>query len=136
MSTWAATDLVIHRNHHRLRPSPRASMSVVTSSPSTSTSNPNFSNIFGTALWLYNRRTKINLASHPLLLKLQSCDSPEAIVTALREEIPASSKSQNSDDRLVNWVTPVVNVLYSVSTAPGGDLRLVSLGTSRGKFLL
>ncbi|KAH9990328.1 hypothetical protein BJV77DRAFT_621137 [Russula vinacea] len=75
----------------------------------------NFVSIFNAALETYKRATKKDLASHPLLPSLQYCDSPEAILTALREQIPALSQSQNGDDRLTKWVTPAVNVLYSFS---------------------
>jgi hypothetical protein len=96
--------------------------------PSTSTSHTNFASIFNAALEAYKRKTKIDLASHPLLPKLQSCATPEAILTILREQISASSQYQNGDDRLTKWATPIVNVLYSFSTALGGDVGLVNIG--------
>jgi hypothetical protein len=106
--------------------SPRAShtMSAI---PSTSSSHTNFLSIFNAALEKYNRKTKQDLANHPLLLRLQSCNSPEAILTVLREQIPESNQSQNGDDRLTNWVTPTVNVLYSFSATLGGAVGLVNI---------
>ncbi|KAN0118141.1 hypothetical protein V8E52_005402 [Russula decolorans] len=101
--------------------SPRVIMSTV---PSTSTSHSNFAPIFNTALETYKRKTKKDLANHPLLPRLQSCESPEAILTVLQEQIPASSQSQNSDDGLTKWVTPTVNVLYSFSGTLGGVVGL------------
>ena len=107
------------------------------SRPSSSTSHPNFASIFNAALEDYLRKTKNDLTSHPLLLILQSCDSPEAILTVLRKQIPASSQSQIDDDRLTKWVNPIVNVLYSLSTALSGDVGLVNNGMfPREKFLL
>ena len=97
--------------------------------PSTSASHSNFVSIFNVALETYKRKTKNDLASHPLLPSLQSCDSPEAILTVLREQIPAFSQSQNDDDRLTKWVTPTVNVLYSFSATLGGGVGLVNIGT-------
>ena len=87
--------------------------------PSTSTSHSNFASIFNAALEKYNRRTKQDLAKHPLLPRLQSCDSPEAILTVLREQIPAFNQSQRGDDRLTKWVSPTVNVLYAFSSTIG-----------------
>jgi hypothetical protein len=101
--------------------SPRTIMSTV---PSTSTSHSNFVSIFNAALETYKRKTKKDLASHPLLPSLQSCDSPEAILTVLREQIPAFSQSQNGDDGLTKWVTPTVNVLHSFSATLGGGIGL------------
>ncbi|KAI0264553.1 hypothetical protein BGY98DRAFT_1192114 [Russula aff. rugulosa BPL654] len=99
--------------HHRLSlslSSPRTShtMSAV---PSTSTSHSNFASIFNAALEKYKHKTKQDLAKHPLLPRLQSCDSPEAIFT-------------NGDDGLTTWVTPTVNVLYSFSATIGGVVGL------------
>ena len=118
-------------------PSPRAGTSTgmptatVLSGPSTSTSesHPDFASTFNAALEAYKRKTKIDLASHPLLPKLQSCDSPEAILNVIREQIPASSQSQNGDDQLIKWFTPTVYVLSSFSTALGGDVGLVNVKT-------
>ena len=95
--------------------------------PSTSTSHSNFAFIFNAALETYNRKTKQDLASHPLLPRLQSCGSPEAILTVLREQIPEFDQSQNSDDDLTKWVTPTVNVLYSFSATLGGVVELVNI---------
>ncbi|KAH9988622.1 hypothetical protein BJV77DRAFT_964328 [Russula vinacea] len=76
---------------------------------------------------VFRLRTKKDLASHPLLSSIQSCDSPEAILTVLREQIPAFSQSQNDDNRLTKWVTPTVNVLYSFSAALGQGVGLVNI---------
>jgi hypothetical protein len=104
--------------------SPRIIMSTV---PSTSTSHSNFVSIFNTALETYKRKTKKDLASHPLLPSLQSCESSEAVLTVLREQTPAFSQSQNGEGRLTKLVTPIVNVLYSFSATIGGGVGLVNI---------
>jgi hypothetical protein len=96
--------------------------------PSTSTSNSNFASIFNAALKSYHRKTKKDLTSHPLLPSLQSCDSPEAILNVLREQIPAFNQPQSSDDRLTRWVSPTVNVLYAFSATVGQGVGLVRIG--------
>jgi hypothetical protein len=96
--------------------------------PSTSSiSHSNFASIFNAALEKYKRKTKQDLAKHPLLPTLQSCDSPVAIITVLREQTPEFSQSQNSDDALTKWVAPTVNVLYSFSANLGGVGGLVNI---------
>ena len=95
--------------------------------PSTSTSHSNLASIFNVAFEKYKRKTKQDLANHPLFPQLQSCRSPEAILTVLREQIPEFSQSQNSDDPLTKWVTPTVNVLYSFSAVLGGVVGLVNI---------
>ena len=97
------------------------------SAPSTSTSQSNFLPIFNTALESYKRKTKKDLASHPLLSSLESCDSPEAVLTVLRDQIPAFNQSQNRDDRLTKWVIPTVKVLYTFSGTIGQGIGLVNI---------
>ena len=96
-------------------------------STSTSTSHSNFVSIFNAALETYKRKTKNDLASHPLLPTLQSCYSPEAILAVFREHIPVFSQSQNDDDGLTKWVAPTVNVLYAFSATIGGGVGLVNI---------
>ena len=113
--------------------SPRTTMSAAASA---STSQSNFVSIFNAALETYKRKTKKDLASHPLLPTLQPCDSPEAILAVLREHIPVFSQSQNDYDGLTKWVAPTVNVLYSFSATIGGGIGLVNIGLfPRERFL-
>ncbi|KAF8487148.1 hypothetical protein DFH94DRAFT_841529 [Russula ochroleuca] len=104
---------------------PSASIMSVVAVASTSTPHSNFVSIFNAALETYRRKTKKDLTTHPLLLSLQSCDSPEAILTVLRDQIPAFSQSQNGDDGLTKWVAPTVTVLYAFSATLGGGVGLV-----------
>ena len=106
------------------------SRTIMSTVPSTSTSQSNFWPIFNAALESYQRKTKKDLASHPLLPRLQSCDSPDAILTVLREQIPVFSQHQNTDDGLTRWVAPTVNVLYSFSAALGNGVGAVNIRTS------
>jgi hypothetical protein len=111
-------------------------MSTAPTAPSASTSQFNFVSLFNASLESYKRKTKKDLASHPLLPTLQSCDSPEAVLTVLREQVSASNQSQNGDDGLTKWVTPTVNVLYSFSGTIGQGVGLVNIKTfRRGEFL-
>ena len=105
--------------------------------PSASTSHTKFVTVFNTALETYKLKTKKDLASHPLLPRLESCDSPEAILTVLREQIPGFSESQNGDDGFTKWVAPTVNVLYAFSDTLGQGIGLVSIEVFlREDFLL
>jgi hypothetical protein len=125
----------VSSTHHQLSLS--SPTSIMSSEPSTSTSNSNFASIFNAALESYKHKTKKDLTSHPLLPRLQSCDSPEAILTALREQIPSLNQSQNGDDRLTKWVSPTVNVLYAFSATVGQGVGLVCIGIfCRGEFPL
>jgi hypothetical protein len=103
----------------------------MSTAPCTSTSRSNFLPIFNAALQSYKRKTKKDLASHPLLSSLQSCNSPEAVITFLREQIPAFNQSENRDDRFTKWVTPTVNVLYTFSATVGQGVGLVNINLFR-----
>ena len=103
----------------------------------TSTSRPNFTPIFNVALDSYRRKTKKDLASHPLLPRLQSCGSTEAILDVFRAQIPALNKSQNIDGGFTEWVIPTVNVLHSFSDILGQAVGLVNIREYPcGDFLL
>jgi len=113
--------------------SPRSIMSTA------STSHSNFLPIFNAALESYKRKTKTDLASHPFLPSIQSCDPPVAVLTVFREQFPAFSRSQNDNDNRnpTKWVTPTVNVLYSFSETMGLVVGLVSIEVlCRDEFLL
>jgi len=106
----------------------------------TPTATSNYQVIFDHALEAYKKKTKKELRSHPLLPKLQACNSPDAILTVLREQIPAfdpSHSTSGTNDMLTHWLNPIVNVLYSFSEAIGAGIGLVSnkgvrVGTAQG----
>ena len=90
----------------------------------------NYQVIFDNALEAYKRITGKDLASEsdPLLRRLESCDSTDAILVVLRDQIPTLNQSETSDDslRFTNWLNPVVNVLYTFSAIISGAVGLVS----------
>jgi len=95
--------------------------------PTATSSTSNYQSIFDNALEAYKKKTKKDLLSHPLLAKLQTCNSPDAVLTILREQIPSFDQSHNADDKFTNWLDPTVNVLYSFSSIIGGGISLVSI---------
>ena len=99
---------------------------IMSTTPTTSSTHSDFLSVFNAALEGYKRKTKKDLASHPLLPALQFCNSPEAVLTVLREQIPVFNQSQNGDGGLTEWVTPTINVLYSFSATLGGGVGLVN----------
>ncbi len=93
----------------------------------TTSSSSNYQSIFDNALEAYKKKTKRDLRSHPLLTKLETCNSPDAVLTLLREQIPALDQSRSVDDKLTKWLNPTVNVLYTFSEAMGGGIGLVNI---------
>ncbi|KAH9055832.1 hypothetical protein EDB83DRAFT_2316171 [Lactarius deliciosus] len=92
--------------------------------PSTSRSSTDFGTIFGAALEAYNKQTKKDIASHPLAVQLQSCDSPSAILAVLRAQVQAFDQFQIADEKLTKWLDPTVNVLHAFSTTLGEGVGL------------
>jgi hypothetical protein len=90
----------------------------------TSAPPSNFGFVFNLALDVYRKRTRQDLASHPLSSILQACDSPDAVLTVFREQIPEFSQASNTDSRLTKWLIPTVNVLcvFSAMLGEGGGL--------------
>ncbi|KAI9445643.1 hypothetical protein BJY52DRAFT_1420739 [Lactarius psammicola] len=97
--------------------------------PSTSTSSTDFQTIFRAALEAYKQQTKKDIASHPLAVQLQSCDSPSAILTVLQAQVQAFHQSQSADEKLTKWLDPTVNVLYAFSATLGEGVGLVNCET-------
>jgi len=96
--------------------------------PTATTSTSNYQVIFDNALKAYKKKTKKDIRSHPLLPKLQACNSPDAVLAVLREQIPVLNQSHSStSDKLTKWLNPTVNVLYAFSEAIGAGISLVSI---------
>ncbi|KAF8490160.1 hypothetical protein F5888DRAFT_1136225 [Russula emetica] len=84
-------------------------------------SNSNYQHIFSVALESYKKRTGKDLASNPLLPRLENCNSPDAVIALLQEQIPGfdQSRSDNDSQRLSQWLNPTVNVIVAFSGTIG-----------------
>ena len=97
---------------------------------SVATSSTNFESIFTAALEAYKKQTKKDITFHPLAAKLQSCDSPSAILAVLQAQIKAFDQSQTTNEKLTAWLDPTVNVLYAFSGTLNSTVGLVNCETS------
>ena len=104
-----------------------ASANTMSQIPSNRAASTGFETIFNAALEEYEKKTKKNIASHPLAAQLKSCDSPSAILAVLRAQVQESDKSQTADERLTKWLDPTVNVLCAFSAILGDAVGLVSI---------
>jgi len=97
--------------------------------PPVISSSANYQLIFDNALEAYKKKTGKDLASDPLLTRLESCDSPHAVLALLRDQVPGfdQSGSSSTSDGLTKWLDPTVNVLYTFSSTIGSAVSLVSL---------
>ena len=108
--------------------SPASSSMVKT--PATAASASNFNAIFEKALKAYTKKTKQDLTANPLATQLQECNSPEAIMTILQDQIDQFRQSQRGDERLQKWLSPTINVLYAFSETLGQGVGLVNINRS------
>ncbi|KAF8487233.1 hypothetical protein DFH94DRAFT_678273 [Russula ochroleuca] len=74
-----------------------------------------FESTFGHSLHEYKKRTGNDLFSHPLAFRLQTCESPRAIISVLQEQVRAIDQSGSGDESLTKWLSPTVNFLVALS---------------------
>lgn len=111
----------------RLGPFIRTSLSPMIPIMSQPSPAANYQFIFDSAIEDYGRKTGKDLASDPLLRRLEVCHSPDDIIAILREHIPGLDYTRGGDDRLTKSLTPTVNVLSTFSATIGSGVGLVSL---------
>ena len=92
-----------------------------------SSSSSHFQTIFEAAIKSYQKQTKKDLIKHPLASQLQDCDSTNAILAILQDQIREFDKSHSGDERLTKWLGPTVNVLNAFSATVSGGVSLVCL---------
>jgi hypothetical protein len=107
-------------------PNPPATM------PQISLEKANYQSIFDSALQEYEKKTRKDPSLHPLFCRLESCDSPDGIITILRQQIPGFDQSADgsSDDRLTRWLDPTVKVINAFSATIGNAVSLVSFAAN------
>ena len=90
-------------------------------------SESNLRSLFETALREYEKQAGTNLLDNRLIIKLQSCDSPDAINATLQEQAQEFHKFRGDDGKLMKWLKRTVHVLHAISTssALGAGVGLV-----------
>ena len=99
----------------------------IPSQPSSHT--PNFQPIFEKALKSYKKKTGEDLTAHPLVAEIKGCASPQAILAVLEGKANELQKFHGSDERLIKWLNPTVNILSTLSATLGQGAGLVSYET-------
>jgi hypothetical protein len=86
------------------------------------------------ALDTYKKRTKNDLLAHPLATRLQTCNTPSAIIALLQEQVQGLDQSRSSDERWSKWLDPTVNVLQTFSSILEAGAGLVCFRTYLFEF--
>ena len=77
--------------------------------------------IFEPALRSYEKKAGVSLTQHPLAIKLQTCQSIEAITAILQDQAQAFRHLQGSD-KVMKSIKMIVSILSNIpSTAPLTD---------------
>jgi hypothetical protein len=97
-------------------------------STSNQTAGPShkFTAIFEVAKSEYQKVTGKSLDTHTFAAELVGCDSPEAFSNVLQIQAEAFSSFCKRDEKLMKWLRPIVNVLFTVSGTIGEGVGIVS----------
>jgi hypothetical protein len=99
-------------------------MSTVQPTPSTSsTSNIQ---LITDALVDYAKTTGIDLSKNPFAAAIERANSPEAILELLQEREKAFKDYREENRRLINCLSPAVNVIQAFSGVLGEAVSLIS----------
>jgi hypothetical protein len=91
-----------------------------------SSSIDNFTAIFNVASEEYLRVTGKRLDNHPFAAQLDACRCPETVSNVLRTQVQAFKNFRKGDERLMTWLNPIVNILFTFSATLGNGIGLVS----------
>jgi hypothetical protein len=72
--------------------------------------------LFEPALQAYEKKAGVSLAQHPLAIKLQSCDTVEAITGLFHDQAQAFRRFQGSD-KIMKSIMMTVSILSKISSA-------------------
>ncbi|KAH9025604.1 hypothetical protein EDB85DRAFT_2149688 [Lactarius pseudohatsudake] len=105
-------------------------------SSSTTATPSDFKSILDAALTEYKNKTGKELLDHPLAAEVQRCDSVDAILALFQGQAKAFQQFRDSDQRLMKWINPVVDVLFTfsgtlsegVSLAPFPPAKVIVVG--------
>jgi hypothetical protein len=94
-----------------------------------SASSSNFQSIFDAALIKYKRKTKNDLLANQLIVQLEDCDSPGAILELFNRQynIRQFIQSRNDGGSSKQWLNTTVTVLCALSGALGQGVGMVNL---------
>jgi hypothetical protein len=90
-------------------------------------STDKFTAIFNIAEDEYRRLTGKDLRKHPFAAELETCRKPDDISNLLRAQAQAFSKFSEGDKKLMKWLGPTVNILFTFSATLEGVGLIVRL---------
>jgi hypothetical protein len=89
----------------------------------------NFALIFRGACDEYKKHTGHDLYAHPFTKELESCNSPDLILDVLRRHAETFIRRHKNHERLLSFLSPIVNVLFIFSATLGEGVGLVRISS-------
>ena len=89
-------------------------------------SSDSFQPVLDAALANYSKQVGIDLATHPLANNFRSCASPDAVLVLLEDKAKEFKEFREGNRKLINWLKPVVHIVYTFSAVLSASLTLVS----------
>lgn len=89
-----------------------------------------FQPILDAALADYSRQVGINLATHPLADSLRSCGSPDDVLRLLENKAKEFKDFRDGNRKLIDWLSPVVQVVHALSAVLGPSTSMVGRKSS------
>ena len=93
-------------------------------------SSSHFKSILDAALSEYKSQTGNDLTSNSLAKEIQGCESTEAVLDIIQREAMAFDKFRDGDKGLMKWISPSVDVLYTISATLGQGVGMVRIITT------
>ncbi|KAH9061918.1 hypothetical protein EDB87DRAFT_1560134, partial [Lactarius vividus] len=97
--------------------------------PSTS-----FKPILDAALAEYANQVGIDLATYPLSDALRSCNSPNDVLKILEDSANKFKDFRDGNRKLLNWLSPLVQILHTLSAVLGASIALVPFEPAKAVF--
>ncbi|KAH9034463.1 hypothetical protein EDB85DRAFT_2088272 [Lactarius pseudohatsudake] len=93
-----------------------------------------FKPILDAALTDYTNHVGIDLAKYPLADALRSCDSPDDVLKILEDNANKFKDFRDGNRKLLNWLSPLVQILHTLSAVLGSSIALVPFEPAKAVF--
>jgi hypothetical protein len=115
----------LHHHEQTYRRNIVSTMSSSAAGQKPSTPSSNFNSILDDALSEYKKETGSGLLEHPLAEQVKRCDSIGDISAILQGQAREFQQFRDGDQRLMKWISPMVDVLSTFSETLGGVASIV-----------
>jgi hypothetical protein len=125
---FGAMLVAFHPRDDSTPPLPAPAFPMSTSNQTMDPSAANFTAIFDAASNEYKTLTGLDLGSHdPFTAAFENSNSPNFVLDLFRKQAQVFDKFRKGDDKLMAWLTPIVNILFTFSGTLEDGIGLVSI---------